>query len=128
MSASPGLTKASFNKPIPVQCTMRERTIVDGRVEVVEKVAIFSLNREAQAEKNSVVVAAALFDDASNFERFVKQLASEPMGFDDFPNDERPLEERAREYFSDGNYKDLIKFVVMEFDRAQHPVELFRGL
>jgi integrase len=39
MSSSPGLTKAGFNKPIPIQCTRRERTIVDGRVEVVEKKA-----------------------------------------------------------------------------------------
>jgi hypothetical protein len=39
MSATQGPTKASFNKPIPIQRTMRERNLVDGRIEITEKVA-----------------------------------------------------------------------------------------
>lgn len=100
----------------------REDEFTTERFEVV-----FTLNRETVRQQNGISVAASLFSDADNYERFCNLLAIEPEGVDDFPRDERPLKERAREYFAEG-YRDLIQYVIMEVEKASKPLQLFRGI
>jgi hypothetical protein len=122
-----GLTKDFFTKPILVTATFRQQEQTANGAEFVDYPASFLMNRESVGQRNGVAVAASLFNDADNFERFCKLLASEPQGFDDFPKDDTPLEKRAREYFGTGGYRDLIQYVVMEVERAQKPIEFFRS-
>lgn len=123
-----GITKTFFSKPIIVPITLRQTVREGGEVKEVEYQAIFTLNRETVGQRNDLQVAASLFDSADNLARFCRMLACEPEGFDDFPkNKKRSLEERALEYFSGGGWDSLINYVVLEVERAQKPVEFFRG-
>jgi hypothetical protein len=123
-----GIKKSFFSEPIIVPVTLRQTVRTKGKVEEVEYPAIFTLNRETVGQRNEVSVAASLFSSADNLARFCKMLACEPEGFDDFPkNKKQSLEERALEYFSGGGWDSLIQYVVMEVERAQKPVEFFRG-
>lgn len=107
--------------------TLRRTVRIDGEVKEVDYPALFTLNRETVAQRNDIQVAASLFDTADNLARFSKMLACEPEGFDDFPQGDRSLEDRALEYFADGGWASLINYVVLEVERAQKPVEFFRG-
>lgn len=118
-----GLTKSFFTKPIEVNLTFRET--VNG--ETVDYPITLIFNRETVGQRNDLTVAASLFSETDNFDRFCKQLACEPKGIDDFPKGKKPLEERAREYFAGEGYKDLIAIAVMEVERAQKPLEFFRS-
>ena len=129
-----GLTRDYFVKPIPISCTIQERVEKDGAVELVDHNVLFHLRRESDAQANGASVATALFEKLQNdganilFERFCQHLAIEPKGFDDFPTDERPLQDRAREYFEPYGFQELIVYVMGVYNRAQAPVELFRSL
>jgi hypothetical protein len=120
-----GLTKDFFIKPVIVLATYRAHIETDGVIETAEYVAVFRMNRETVGQRNGLD-APSFFSNADNLERFCKQLAIEPEGIDDFPADDRPLEIRAREYFSPDAYVDLIRHVVMEVEKAQKPIEFFR--
>jgi hypothetical protein len=122
-----GIKKSFFSEPIIVPVTLRRTVREKGKVEEVEYPTIFTLNRETVGQRNEVTVAASLFSSADNLARFCRMLATEPEGFDDFPKGKKPLEERALEYFSGGGWDSLIQYVVMEVERAQKPVEFFRG-
>jgi hypothetical protein len=122
-----GITKSFFSAPIIVPVTLRQTVREDGDVKEVEYPAVFTLNRETVGQRNDLQVAASLFDSADNLARFCRMLAVEPEGFDDFPKGDKPLEARALEYFSGGGWDSLINYVVLEVERAQKPVEFFRG-
>lgn len=122
-----GLTRNFFTQPILVAITFRETVEKDGQHETVDYPVSFKMNRETVGQRNAIEVAAGLFNDKDNFERFCRQLAEPPKGIDDFPGGDSPLQERARQYFAPEGYKDLIQYVLMEVERAQKPVEFFRS-
>lgn len=122
-----GLTKAFFSAPIPVPLTFRQRVKTESGFEDKDFPVVLTFNRESVGQQNGLNIAASLFNDGDNYERFCRQLAVEPEGIDDFPKDQRSLYERAREYFAGGDYTELIRFAVMEVERAQKPLEFFRG-
>lgn len=122
-----GITKTFFTAPIIVPLTFRQRVAdKSGGFENKDFPVVFTFNRESDGQQNGLKVAASLFSDSDNFERFCRQLAVEPQGIDDFPKEGGTLYERAKAYFSDGDFTELIRFVVMEVERAQKPLEFFR--
>lgn len=122
-----GLTKAFFSCPIIVPFTFRQRVKTESGIEDQDFLILFTFNRETVGQQNGLNIAASLFNDGDNYERFCRQLATEPEGIDDFPKDQRSLYERAREYFAGGDYTELIRYAVMEVERAQKPLEFFRS-
>jgi hypothetical protein len=122
-----GITKSFFNSPVIVPVTLRQKVEKDGEFYDVDHQIVFVMNRETVAQRNGAAVAASLFNSSDNLQRFSKMLAVEPKGIDDFPKDERALSERALEYFEGEGYNDLLQYVVMEVERAQKPLEFFRG-
>lgn len=122
-----GITKAFFSAPIIVPFTFRQRVKTENGIEDRDFPVLFTFNRESVGQQNHLNIATSLFNDSDNFERFCRQLATEPEGIDDFPNDGRSLYERARDYFAGGDYMELIRYAVLEVERAQKPLEFFRG-
>lgn len=125
-----GLTKNFFTAPVILPITFRANVETKNGIETVDYPVVLRVNRESVGQRNGIEVAASLLNDSDNLERFCKLLASDPEGIDDFPKapeDDRPLEIRAREYFAGPVYTELINYVVLEVERAQKPVEFFRG-
>ena len=125
-----GLTKAFFSAPVIVPVTFRVTVESDGKIETRDFQVVLRMKRETAGQVNALSRVASLFDDGDNLDRFCRQLATEPDGIDDFPKapeDERPLEIRAREYFAGDAYTALVQYVVMEVEKAQKPLEFFRG-
>lgn len=123
-----GLTRDFFTSPILVPVTLRRTVEKEGGFETVDYQVIFKMNRESVADKNNLAISASLFDSQNNLARFCKQLDTEPKGIEDFPTGDKPLQERALEYFAPEGYADLIQYVLMEVERAQKPLEFFRGV
>lgn len=122
-----GLTKTFFTDPIIVPLTFRQKVRTEEGIEDKDFQIILTFNRESVGQQNGLKVAASLFSDGDNFERFCRQLATEPEGIDDFPK-EGSLYERAASYFSGPGYTELIRYVVLEVERAQKPLEFFRSV
>lgn len=127
-----GLTKDFFTKPIPVPCTLR-KTVVDevGNITTTDETLLFLLRREEQQEVDNSAQASILHTSSESdirLARFSELLTAEPAGLDDFPRDERPLAERAKEYFGYKCFDVLIRSAMVYYDKAAYPAELFRGL
>jgi hypothetical protein len=124
-----GINKSIFSAPIIVPATLRQTVRENGNIQEVDYPIVFTLNRETVGQSNEIAVSGNLFSSSDNLARFCKMLACEPEGFDDFPKKgKKSLEERALEYFGGGGWDSLIQYVVMEVERAQRPVEFFRGI
>lgn len=129
------LTRDYFTKPLPIGCTTRKQTVNEkNEIEYEDVKIIFYLNRETVAQMNGQSIFVAMIQKQAEegypivFERFCQQMGAEPVGFEDFPKDERPLVERAREYFAPEGFTDLILWAMEEFRRIQNPSDLFRGI
>lgn len=81
-------------------------------------------NSEAKAESGAAVIAEA---SLSNVDRLAKLLIEPPTGFDDFPMDDRPLEERVRDYFNDPDMQSFVTYAMEGFYLRALPAELFRA-
>lgn len=115
-----GITKDFFTKPLRVPCTFQT---LDGKQFPV----VFTIRRDTAAEATGQAVALSLFNAGDNYEWFCSHLESAPEGLDDFPLDNgTSLQDRARRYFSEPHWRELIAFIRMEVERAQKPVEFFQ--
>lgn len=115
-----GLTKDFFTKPIRVTFTFQD---TEGEKHQV----VFTFNRETVAQADAQTVAGSIFSHGDNFERFCNLLACEPEGIDDFPSDSgRPLRERAKDYFADPAYQEIVTLALVEVERSQKPLEFFQ--
>ncbi|MCI0485031.1 MAG: hypothetical protein L0229_00245 [Blastocatellia bacterium] len=66
-------------------------------------------------------------DEPRPAERIAQLIIAEPEGFTDFPTDERPVPERAREYFSDPVMEAIGDQIVGRYVALSYPRELFRS-
>jgi hypothetical protein len=123
-----GITKTFFNAPIIVPVTLRKTVREGDEFKQVDYPAVFTMNRQTVGQRNNLEVAKNLYNAPANLLLFCQMLVCEPEGFDDFPKDEKPLEERALEYFSGSGWGEIINHVVLEVERAQRPVEFFPRL
>jgi hypothetical protein len=80
--------------------------------------------RSGEAEEDKAQRSAG---QQSDLDRFCKLLVSEPEGFDDFPKDDRPLSERAREYFSDTDMDYFVSDAIEVYQEVVSPRGFFRA-
>ena len=123
-----GITKDYFKKPIIVTVTLRESVSGDdGQVTQIETQTLFKLRRESQREANDFAIASVVGDKASalRLERLAALLVESPSGFDDFPEDERPLIDRVRNYFDGEDLEAFVKAVLMLYDYQVIPREIY---
>lgn len=113
-----------FAKPIVVLVKIRgTREDDEGAVEVDETIR-FYLRREKVRDAQAALIArmtGELEPAELRLKRFANLLSDVPAEFSDFPVDERPLRERAEEYFA-GEYFEMLVFGVMtQYDRITDP-------
>jgi hypothetical protein len=84
----------------------------------------FPMRRQTsgEADQDRTALSAGQLTD---LDRFCKLLVGEPVGFDDFPQDERPLAERAREYFSDGELSYFVSDALTAYGEVVSPRAFF---
>jgi hypothetical protein len=63
-------------------------------------------------------------DDVFFLHKLAILLDEEPHGFVDFPKDDRPLEERAFEYFKTDGMAQMVYTVVGLYDLFRTPIQL----
>lgn len=125
-----GLTKKSYLALIEIPVTITNpKKLKGGKIEHIQEKCLFKLRRETNADTNGLAMASAVgakvpFDLL--FVRFCHLLAEPPVGFDDFPTDDRPMEERAREYFAEPEYLIIVRLVMAFYNRILFPAELFQ--
>lgn len=128
-----GITKALFTGNITLPCTIREQvTGADGEsVQTVDHAGRFTLRRQTQKEADELAaqnLTANESADTLRLKRLALLLVDPPEGFDDFPTDERPLGDRVMEYFTGDEMAGVVRTVLLQYDRALYPVELFRAI
>lgn len=84
----------------------------------------FPMRRQSsgEADHDKAALSAGQMTD---IDRFSKLLVSEPVGFDDFPADERPIAERAKEYFSDEEISYFVTDALAAYGEVISPRAFF---
>ena len=100
----------------------------DGPTVETYDVYTFPCRRRKNAEAKAAAGEVVLSELPPNVVKLAGLLIEEPTGFDDFPSDERPLDERALEYFSDPDMEVFATHAVSQYYRLTMPEELFRAL
>ncbi len=83
----------------------------------------FTFRRQKQAESDK-----AELENTTTLDTFSRLLKTEPIGFDDFPRDERSLEIRVKEYFAGEDMKDFVFHSMERYWRFALPAEFFRSI
>jgi hypothetical protein len=128
-----GIDKNFFSKPIPVPITFLKNTVNEKGEVIQEKVTmLFLLRREKNKEATEYAIASILGNGANAEElklaHFCNLLIEAPTGFDDFPDDDRELKERAKEYFSGEQYEPLIRAIMIFYEQSTTPLEAYRSV
>ncbi|MGA9768400.1 MAG: hypothetical protein WBV94_05120 [Blastocatellia bacterium] len=84
----------------------------------------FPMRRQSNGEADQDKAAQSA-SQLSEIDRFCKLLADEPEGFDDFPKDERPISERAKEYFSDDDLSYFVADALAAYGEVVSPRAFF---
>jgi hypothetical protein len=119
------VTKDFFKTNIKLPCTLRR---FEG-AEVTEYKTFFELRRQTQGEADELAKQFRIeevTEDILRLKRLAMLLIAPPEGFGDFPDDKRPLAERAFEYFNDENLNEVVRVVMVQYDKAAYPAEVFR--
>lgn len=117
-----------FSKPIVIPCTVLNSELLEGQLSQVQEKLYFTLRREKSADSTGSSIVALVEGqslEAIRFTRFCNLLTQPPVGFDDFPTDARHISERAKEYFASDDFEPIIRAVMIFYDRALYPLELF---
>lgn len=123
-----GLTRDFFSQPIVIPCTILNSQLLEGELSQVQEKLFFKLRRETNSDSAAAAMASIIGLNGSpelRFTRFCNLLAEPPMGFEDFPMDDKPLSERASEYFAGAEFEPIVRAVMIFYDRALYPAELF---
>lgn len=128
-----GITKDFFSKPVVIPITLIENIINEetGEIEQSKIRLLFTLRRETHAEATEAAVQSVLQPETIGevrFKQFCNLLQCEPSGFDDFPKDERPLRDRAKEYFTGDQYEPMIRTIMLFYEQATTPLEAYRSV
>lgn len=128
-----GITKSLFTGHIVLPCTIREQVAGEGGADVqtIDHPGRFTLRRQTQKEADELAaqnLTANESADTLRLKRLALLLIEPPEGFDDFPTDDRPLGDRVMEYFTGDEMAGVVRTVLLQYDRALYPVELFRTL
>ncbi|HST20531.1 MAG TPA: hypothetical protein VLR90_05415 [Blastocatellia bacterium] len=84
----------------------------------------FPMRRQTSGEADQDMAALSA-GQLTELDRFCKLLVSEPKGFGDFPNDERPISERAKEYFSDEDIRYFVSDAMTAYKEVASPRAFF---
>ncbi|MGA9768498.1 MAG: hypothetical protein WBV94_05620 [Blastocatellia bacterium] len=74
--------------------------------------------KSGQADADRIAKSAGQLTD---LDRFCNLLVSEPEGFGDFPNDARPISERAKEYFGDEDMDYFVTDALLAYEQIIYP-------
>lgn len=125
-----GINRSFFEQPIPVPITLLKNTVNPDNTVSQEKVAtLFILRREKNSEATQYAIASILGNGSNSAElklaQFCNLLIADPIGYDDFPKDERELKERAKDYFGGEQYQGLIRAIMLFYERSTTPLEAY---
>lgn len=118
-----GIDISFFEQPIPVPIKLIKNTVNDDSTVSQEEVLLMLfLRREENAERGKYEMARLVGgkEEEARLARFCNLLDKEP-DVTGFPQDERSLRERAKEYFGKPVYQGLILSVMVYYDRASTP-------
>jgi hypothetical protein len=126
------ISKDFFLQPIPIPLTLLKNTVNDDSTVTQESVnVLFLLRRETNRERGQYEMARMLAKESESeprLARFANLLTNVPTGFEGFPDNDRPLKERALEYFAGEGFEALILAIMIHYDQATTPLAPYRSV